>query len=184
MRLFAALPVTGDAILELTGLIREYERTDWPVRWVRPLDLHLTVKFLGATDPGRVPAIEAALRLACRGTATLPLAPRELGGFPRLTAARVLWAGYEAEPSLELLAHRVEQGCAGLGFPVEGRPFRPHVTIGRIRESRSLARAAIQELEHRVLRNGFVADRLVLYDSITGPSRAEYTALATISLGV
>lgn len=183
MRLFAALPVSGDAMLELAGLIGEYERTDWPVRWVRPSGLHLTVKFLGQTGPGRVPEIEAALRLASRGVSMIPLAPGELGAFPGFAGARVLWAGYEAEPALELLAHRVEQECASLGFPVEGRPFRAHVTIGRVREGRRLAPSAIEELERRQIRSGFVADRLVLYDSVTGPNRAEYTPLATISLG-
>jgi len=183
MRLFAALPVTGGAMLELTELIGECERTDWPVRWVRPSGLHLTVKFLGESDPALVPEIETALRLACRGVAMIPFAPIEVGAFPSLAGASVLWAGYQAEPALELLAHRVEQGCALLGFPVGGRPFRPHVTIGRIRAGRSLPQSAIPVLEQRQIRSGFLADRLVLYKSITGPNRAEYASLATIALG-
>lgn len=183
MRLFAALPVSGDAMLELTALIREFLRTDWPVRWVRSSGLHLTLKFFGETGAELMPDIEAALRLASRGVAMIPLAPRELGGFPTLAAARVLWAGYDAEAPLELLAHRVERECARLGFPVEGRPFRPHVTLGRVREGRRLARSAIEGLEVRLIRQGFVADRLVLYESVTGPNRAEYNPLVTISLG-
>jgi 2'-5' RNA ligase len=183
MRLFAALPVTGDATVELTALIGELERTDWPVRWVKPAGLHLTVKFLGETDPGRVPEIEASLRLASRWVGMITLAAGELGAFPGLTGARVLWAGFVSEPALELLAHRIEQGCAGLGFPVAGRPFRPHVTIGRVREGRTLTRTATEVLELRRLRNGFSADRLVLYESVTGSGPAEYRAVATISLG-
>jgi RNA 2',3'-cyclic 3'-phosphodiesterase len=183
MRLFAALPVSGDATPELTELIREFDRSDWPVRWVRPEGLHLTVKFLGEVAAGLVPEIEAALRQASRGVPAIPLAPAALGAFPGFASARVLWAGYEAEAELELLVHRVEQGCAALGFPVEGRPFRPHVTLGRVREGRSLHPRAVDALEERSLTHGFVADRLVLYESVTGPNRAAYSPLVTISLG-
>lgn len=183
MRLFAALPVTGDATPELTGLLREYQRMDWPVRWVRPEGLHLTVKFFGEVRSGLVPEIEKALRQASRGVAPMPLAPRELGAFPGFATAKVLWAGYEAEGTLELLVHRVEQGAEALGFPVEGRPFRPHVTIGRVRDGRGLPHAAIDVLEARPLLHGFVADRLVLYESVTGPAGAAYTPLVTIPLG-
>ncbi len=183
MRLFAALPVAGDATPELTGLLREYERMDWPVRWVDSEGLHLTVKFFGEVRPGLVPEIEMVLRQASRGVAPISLAPRELGAFPGFTTAKVLWAGYEAEGTLELLVHRVEQGAEALGFPVEGRPFRPHVTLGRVRDGRGLPHAAIDVLESRTLLHGFVADRLVLYESVTGPARAAYTPLVTISLG-
>jgi 2'-5' RNA ligase len=183
MRLFAALPLSGGAQRELADLIRAYERTDWPVRWVRDAGLHLTVKFFGETGPARVPEIEAALQGACRGAAAIPLMARDLGAFPNLEAPRVLWAGYDADPALELLAHRLEQGCAALGFPLEGRPFRPHVTIGRLREGRSLARSAVEQLEQRTIAEGFIADRLILYHSVTGPTRAEYQPLATIPLG-
>lgn len=122
MRLFAALPVSGDATLELTELVRECERSDWPVRWVRPASLHLTVKFYGEVAPARAPEIESVLRQATRGVLPIPLAPRELGAFPGFAGAKVLWAGYEADGALELLAHRVEQGSDALGFPGEDAP--------------------------------------------------------------
>jgi 2'-5' RNA ligase len=43
----------------------------------------------------------------------------------------VVWAGVAPDPGLELLQHRVEQAFGPLGFPTEGKPFRPHLTLGR-----------------------------------------------------
>src|SRR5439155_965783 len=65
---------------------------------------------------------------------------RRLGGFgvfPDFAHPRVIWVGITAEPALEILQHRVEQEFEPLGFPTEGRPFRPHLTLGRAgREAR------------------------------------------------
>jgi 2'-5' RNA ligase len=53
------------------------------------------------------------------------------GAFPGFDRPRVIWAGLEPDPALELLQHRVEQEFGPLGFPPDGRPFRPHLTLGR-----------------------------------------------------
>src|SRR5712675_612158 len=82
----------------------------------------MTVKFLGDVEAEREPELRAALTRAAGG------------GRPR---PRVIWAGLDADPALELLQHRVEQEFSPLGFPPEGRPFRPHLTLGRAaREAR------------------------------------------------
>jgi 2'-5' RNA ligase len=67
------------------------------------------------------------------------------GVFPDFRRPRVVWAGIEAEPGLEILQHRVEQEFAPLGFPPEARAFRPHVTLGRARrEARPRDFAALE----------------------------------------
>jgi len=74
-----------------------------------------------------------------------------IGAFPGFRRARVVWMGIAPEPRLELLHHDVEVACEELGFEVEGRAFRPHLTLARARESardletmRRLSRAAKQ----------------------------------------
>ncbi len=182
MRLFVALPVTGDAQAELTALLAEYRGTEWPVRWVKAEGLHLTMKFFGTLSTDRLDALIDALAGAVAGTPLLSLMPRELGAFPNFARARVVWAGYEAEPALELLAHRVEQATGVLGFPPEGHPFRPHVTLGRVREGAALPHAAVGRMERCVLTRGLVADRCVLYDSVNGGGGTVYTPVATYPL--
>jgi 2'-5' RNA ligase len=184
MRLFAAIPVEGEVRRTLQPLLARWAATDWPVKWAPPDALHLTVKFLGEVAPDRLPGIVTALGDATLGTPALPLVLRELGAFPTLDRPRVLWAGLDGEAALELLADRVERACAALGFAVEGRPFRPHVTLGRVREGRRLPLPAIQQLQQARVAGQSVGDRLVLFESRTLPGGASYTERATFPLGI
>lgn len=183
MRLFTALPVGGEATAELERLLENLRRTEWPVRWVRGDALHVTVKFFGEVGTDQMDAIREALRAATDRTPLLPFVPGELGGFPNLRRPRVLWAGYQSETALELLVHRVEQRAEALGFPVEGRPFRPHVTLGRVRDGVPWPLAAMNRLEREALHESFVADRLVLFESRQGSGGSVYAQLDSFSLG-
>jgi 2'-5' RNA ligase len=105
-----------------------------PVKWVRPENIHLSLKFLGDVEETREPELAAALTRAA-GTRHEPrpltLQITGFGVFPDYHRPHVLWAGVTPEPGLELLQHGVEQEFAPLGFPTEARAFRPHVTLGR-----------------------------------------------------
>ncbi|HXF96252.1 MAG TPA: RNA 2',3'-cyclic phosphodiesterase [Gemmatimonadales bacterium] len=134
MRLFVALNLPDPVREALWRAAEPLRALDLPVRWVRPESLHVTLKFLGDVGEEREPELVAALRRAAgQGGESRPLTLtlREFGAFPDLGAPRVLWVGIAAEPALELLQHRVEREFAPLGFPPEGRPFRPHLTLGR-----------------------------------------------------
>lgn len=139
MRLFLALNLPGDvrgALHEATAPLRG--AVPRGVSWVRPEGLHLTLKFLGDVDDARVATIAAALRGVAAAHAAVRLVVAGVGAFPSLARPRVVWAGVEATPRLELLQHDVEAACAALGFEVEGRAFRPHVTLGRVRPGSSV----------------------------------------------
>lgn len=182
MRLFAALPVTGEAERELRALLARVRERDWPVKWVRDEGLHVTVRFLGEVNGDRVPGVREGLQAAVGATSPLSFSATELGAFPSLSRARVLWAGYESEPALELLVHRVEQAMQRLGFPGEAKTFRPHVTLGRIRDGVRLPREGFGALTEERLTGGFVAERLVLYESRTGPGGSRYLEVDSFAL--
>ena len=125
-------------------------REQLPVKWVRPENIHLSLKFLGDVDERREPELARALQQAAgTGVAPRPLA-LEIAGFgvfPDYHRPSVLWAGVTAEPALELLQHAVEQAFAPLGFPTEARAFRPHVTVGRAtRDARPRDFAGLEEI--------------------------------------
>lgn len=147
MRLFIALipPVTVQrAVWDAFAPLRARQL---PVAWVAAENVHLTLKFLGEVDDGREAEIRGALTSAVAGTRTMTLVVRGAGVFPHARAPRVVWAGIEPDPAIEILADRIERGYASLGFPTEGRPFRPHLTLGRARrEARPRAWAGISEL--------------------------------------
>ena len=125
-----------------------------PVRWVRPEGIHVTLKFLGDVPDAREPELRTALGRAAVGGHALPLVVGGFGAFPDLDRPRVIWAGFEPDPALELLQGRVEHEFVPLGFPSESRPFRPHLTLGRAaRDARPRGCAGLEEalsgLRHR-----------------------------------
>jgi RNA 2',3'-cyclic 3'-phosphodiesterase len=104
------------------------------VKWVPEEKLHLTLKFLGERGEELVPTLSRAMDRVAAGTRPLDIAFGAVGGFPTLRRARVVYLAVAPDPKLELLHHDVELACAELGLPIEGKPFRPHVTLGRERE--------------------------------------------------
>lgn len=184
MRLFAGIPVSQPVLGALGELLERWRSTDWPVRWVRHDGLHLTLKFLGSVEAERVASIRDALAAAVLGTPALSFTLTEVGAFPTVSRARILIAGLESEAPLELLVHRIERGCAELGFPVEGRPFRPHVTLGRVREGGRLPDPAVRAIEGAALPAvSFRPERVVLYESLPGPGGSRYEERAAFPLG-
>jgi len=183
MRLFVALPVGGEVETELRRWLKQFQSRGWPVRWVRQEGLHLTLKFLGEVADDRLPAVEEAFVTACAGTPRLTLSTREFAAFPSTRRPRILWAGFDADPALELLAHRIEQQFENLAFPVEGRPFRPHVTLGRVKEGAWLPGDVAAELEEARPAAMFLADRAALFESRLGPGGAQYREVRGVALG-
>jgi 2'-5' RNA ligase len=182
MRLFVALPLPDHAREAIVPMLLAGAKATDAVRWVKGDSLHLTVKFLGEVAPPAAEPIGRALETAARGTPALPVSTDDVGGAPDLARARVLWLGLAAPPALELLVHAVEQACERLGYPLEQRVFRPHVTLGRVRDGQRVSASLVARLQELKPEIAFVLDSLVLFSSRTGPAGAAYTPLVSIPL--
>jgi 2'-5' RNA ligase len=182
MRLFVGLPVVDDARQEVVTLLARLRECAWPVRWVRDEGVHLTLKFFGEVAPERLDVIAEAVRFAGRDTPVMPLRLAELGAFPSMVRPRVLWLGIEGPPALELLHDRLERGGEEIGFPVEGTAFRPHVTLGRVREGHRLP-VGLEEFGSAYQRSPFLATQLVLYESVLTTGGPQYEPRLTLELG-
>lgn len=155
------------------------------VAWVASGNLHVTLKFLGAVDEERIPAVSAAITRAATARPPFELVVQGLGAFPTLTRPRVVWAGLaEGASALRDLAAAVDRELTPLGFAPEGRPFAAHVTLGRVREPRR-----DPGLE-QAIRAGAALDlgrlqvgRLSLMRSDLSPRGARYTELHAGPLG-
>lgn len=101
--------------------------------WVRPGAMHLTLKFLGDVEERALSGLAGAVGRAAAGVRPFRFETTVLGAFPSPRRPRVIWLGVEPVDELFDLAEAVETELAELGFPRERRPFRPHITIGRIR---------------------------------------------------
>jgi 2'-5' RNA ligase len=103
------------------------------VRPVRREQLHLTLRFIGEVDRGLEAPLARAISAATEGLPCFPIRLRAAGVFPSHRRARVLWVGVEGAPPLAALRRSVEEAVVGVGVAPDTRPFRPHVTVGRIR---------------------------------------------------
>lgn len=176
MRLFLALNLPPDvrqALWEAAGPVRA---NAFPVAWVRPEGIHMTLKFLGEVADEREATIRAALAQSSAGARALSLSVEGFGVFPHFAGPRVIWAGVNGEPALELLRHRTEQEFAAIDFPIDGHPFRPHLTLGRARRSaRPRDFAGLEEALAGLSYEATVAVETVdLMQSATRPAGTEY----------
>jgi 2'-5' RNA ligase len=180
VRSFFAVAFPGEAraaAAQLARRLRESERGEG-VRWARPEAYHLTLRFLGNV------AREAIAGLAERVSEEVaPAAPFEirLGAallFPSARSPRVVAVAVEPEAALASLAERVERGVVAAGLPAERRPFRAHLTLGRVRNRRFPSVGG----ESPVDCPAFHVGEIVLFQSELRRTGAVYTPLERIAL--
>ena len=187
VRAFVAIALTSD-ILDQIGGLQTRLKDELPsglVRWVRPEGIHLTLKFLGDIPTEQLDAVAQAVHDASAPHAPFTLAVRGTGCFPNPHRPRVIWAGVnEPTGTLARLQRDVERMVQPLGFPSEGRPFRPHLTLGRVK---GRDRGAIQTLGETVCGAAFQGgqmhvDTVHLIRSELLPGGAVYTKLSSTPL--
>ena len=134
LRLFIAVELPANARQRLADVAGELRGMGLErLRWVRPENIHITLKFLGETPADRQPQIEDALRVAAEGVAPHELTLGELGKFGGRQNPRVLWVDVRGDvDALKALQKRVDAGIAPLGFPADERPFAAHLTLARV----------------------------------------------------
>ncbi len=155
------------------------------VRWTAPHALHLTLKFLGEVPEERRDELTAAFAATVRTHSRFALTVSGRGAFPGLARPRVLWAGVTAGlRELGLLAAAVERAAAELGFPAEARPFRGHVTLGRVRSPQGVGRIAraVEGAAAETFGTWEVAE-VVFYRSHLRSTGSEYEVLSRWGLG-
>lgn len=182
MRAFIAVEISEEVRTEVARLQEKLQTAGADVKWVEPENLHLTLKFLGEIEEGRVPALTEALNFSLR-LPPFTFSLEGVGAFPKMEHPKVLWAGiHEGKDPLIGLARVVETACSGCGFPPEERPFSPHLTIGRVRSPQGLNRL-IQKLQSAEFQGGKTqAGGITLFQSTLGPGGPIYQPLSEIPL--
>lgn len=152
--------------------------------WTRPGGQHLTLKFFGDVSAEEVDSIGRAVQNRLQSGWALNLKIEKLGVFPDVRKPRVLWCGTSGDvEKLAALQKQLEADFAGIGFPEEGRPFRAHLTLARIKDPRSPAGMDEALQKNRNFSAGeFSVRELILFQSKLTPQRAIYTRLATFPL--
>jgi 2'-5' RNA ligase len=130
MRLFIAIEIPENIRNVFASLLKEFHAIGPQLKWVRAENLHVTMKFLGETNPSKLGPLQNVLS-AVLSAEPVHLEFRGLGFFPNEKRPRVFWAGMETSQNLKTLAADVDQAVHRLGFPLEARPFAPHLTLAR-----------------------------------------------------
>ncbi|MCG6980113.1 MAG: RNA 2',3'-cyclic phosphodiesterase [Deltaproteobacteria bacterium] len=184
IRSFIAIDLP-EATREAIAVLQErLKRSRAGVRWMKPGSIHLTLKFLGNILPEQVDEIAAAAAQLIRDEPPITLYAAGLGSFPSLRKPRVIWVGLQGEVDrLTKIQTGLENTLETLGFAREGRGFRPHLTIGRIKDRHRLqglieAMSTVELPEF----NSFDANEIILYKSDLRPTGAIYTKLHRMPL--
>ena len=175
MRLFFAINFPEDVRAAIRDAARPIRETAPSVRWTAADKLHLTVRFLGEVDPSQVDGLAHAGASVARRHGPVELAIGGIGAFPNPRRPRVVWMGVERSPRLELIAHELEEAIAPLGFEPEGRAFRPHVTLARVREEDQRAVAhALSDVPPVEIPDPVMAETIELMRSVPGAGGSRY----------
>lgn len=172
----------------VSRLIRELSGRLETVRWTKAENIHLTLKFLGGVEADGIPPVRECLNRMAQTHLPFPVALEGLGVFPPRGKPRVIWAGVgEGKGRLTDLAEDLDRNLAELGFPRETRKYTPHLTLGRIKKTRSGSdpRAISRGIERRWADSlgSFNVDMIVLMESTLTPRGAIHRVVARHGAG-
>lgn len=144
---------------------------------------HVTLKFLGDVDENAVPAIEECMKAAAFGVKPFEVSVKGAGVFPTKSKARVVWAGLEGAEPMAVMADRLEGCLESLGFPKEGREFRPHLTLARVKDPRtSSAAAEVADRFNGIEFSRQVVGELLLKKSVLSHKGPTYSTVLSVKL--
>jgi 2'-5' RNA ligase len=185
IRAFLALPLPDD----LAGPAEEVQRAlrdrlgREAVRWVPPESFHLTVRFFGDLGPAEVGRARAVIDevAAMQGFAPMPVRLGALSAFPSPARPQVLWLGVDSGGIVEAFVIHLEALLEKAGFGPPDKPWKSHLTLGRVARGARLARG----WERSVSCPGAEGrlERIALMRSELGPGGARYTVVAVAAAG-
>jgi 2'-5' RNA ligase len=183
VRLFVAVELDAGVAQKLAEFSDELRRRAMSLApgarmtWVGPGQLHVTVRFIGEADAAQAAAIAAALQPELP-VKTFDMIVEGAGAFPPTGAPRVLWAGITGGAGeLSALEQEVSERLGACGVEREDRPYRPHLTLARVRDASGLRSKPLFE---KLAGRGFgttPVEAITLFQSRTSPQGATHMPL-------
>ncbi|MGH9391835.1 MAG: RNA 2',3'-cyclic phosphodiesterase [Vicinamibacteria bacterium] len=185
IRTFIAVDLLEEIRRRMASVIERLRSRAEGVRWIKPEAVHLTLKFLGDVSPEKIGKIGEALAPKLRRVEPFEARVARIGCFPSADRARIVWIGID-EPTgiLTRLHEKVDAAMGGLGFPREERPFRAHLTVGRVRrDAGGLDLQSLVAREPAADLGALKIAEIILFRSDLRPDGALYTPLDRYPLG-
>ncbi len=184
MRLFIALPLPLEVEEYLSKIIFAFKQKKAGINWVAPKNIHLTVKFLGESEDAKVPSITSAIDSVARAYPVLHATVDAVGAFPDMKRPRVIWAGMSGDiDKMAGVAIDIENAMSEFGFEKENRPFKPHLTLGRVKDVYGLSDLTTYLGSYNITPTDLTLDKIVLFKSTLTPRGPIYDRLHEGMLG-
>jgi 2'-5' RNA ligase len=184
VRAFIAIELTDETLAYIQKIQDGLRSYGFNARWTRPENIHLTLKFFGDINSEDIKKAGNALIDAAGEKSVILLRAKGIGIFPSVKRPRVIWTGIAGQvKELAELQKDLDLKLKASGFPKEKRPFRGHLTIGRLKKKTNANRLidAMQEFS-RFESKTFMVDEVVLFRSQLKPSGAVYSKLISAAL--
>lgn len=179
LRLFIAMELSPEIQNQLSQIQKQLKSSGADVKWVKPENIHLTLKFLGETKTSLVENIEKNLQETAEHFEKFEFQLNELGAFPRIQSPRVIWVNaFEPMGIIAKIVSILEEKLEKLGFAKECREFTPHITIGRVRSSDARFNL-VEKLKQEKINQPQIqkVNKLTLFKSTLTPSGPIYEIL-------
>lgn len=181
-RTFICFEIDPEVRTVLGQIIADCKKFGEQIRWPKPENIHLTLKFLGDASSEQIEEIARILEDISAGIPSLQITLDLLGIFPNIRTPRILWAGSSKIPeALVRLVASLEERLAPLGFEKQKRAYRPHLTLGRVRGRESKRTVEFFKKLNFEPRT-FICDEIVMMKSDLQLTGAIYTVLNKFKL--
>ena len=154
------------------------------VKWVKIENLHFTLKFLGDTEIQCIDNITDILHSIAIGFEPTEIEIKDFGVFPNMSRPRVLWFGMQNYDMISELADEIENHLEKIGIERSDKPFKPHLTIGRVKFLRNTQ--ILKEIFEKYKDISFQKMQVREFDlieSILKPEGPTYIPLQNFKLG-
>lgn len=183
MRTFVAIKINATRILEEAIRTLHFNLRGEKITWVDIRNLHLTLFFLGEIPDFQINPIADGLRGSVKESKSLRITLSGMGLFRNVRDPRVIWIGVEDNSALVELQSRIADLLVGLGYRKEKRPYRPHLTIGRVKSiyNRELLREEMEKNKDQVLQESVIHE-VVFYESILRKEGPQYRIIEAFQM--
>ena len=181
-RSFIAIEIPGDLKESLIRIQERFRKTGERVSWVKPGGMHITLKFLGDIEEESISQIGEEIGHVCSNRDPIKVKLCGAGVFPNMKQPRILWIGIrEGAKEIQQVFEALDPRLSEIGFPRDKRPFRPHVTLGRIKHLRDRQGFAVIVKENQDSEVGtMTAKSIQLMESRLRPEGALYRPRLTV----
>jgi 2'-5' RNA ligase len=181
VRLFVALDLTDQVRHSIAELIAKLQPKSRPARWIKPENLHITLKFIGHVGNEKLGPIQSALS-SIQAEQPVELHFRGMGFFPNEHRPRAFWCGIAASPNLAELAADIDRALVPLGVEAETRPFTPHLTLARFKSDEGIREVVQAATDMKSTDFGAATEtNFHLYESLLKSTGAQYNRVASFS---